>query len=65
MPGALVETGGYEVGVGPGVVAADQGMARSTPSITMKDDVHALAFGQEGSMAGVGPQGNEVTRLDR
>jgi lipid-binding SYLF domain-containing protein len=60
---ALNETSGFEVGVGPSVVVVDEGMAKSTTSITMKDDVYAFVFGQKGLMAGVGLQGNKITRL--
>ena len=59
----LTETGGFEVGVGPSVVVVDEGMAKSATSITMQDDVYAFIFGQRGLMAGVGLQGNKITRL--
>jgi lipid-binding SYLF domain-containing protein len=29
----------------------------------MKDDIYAFIFGQQGLMAGVGLQGNKITRL--
>ena len=60
---ALSETSGFEVGVGPSVVVVDEGMAKSMTSMTMKDDVYAIVFGQKGLMAGVGLQGNKITRL--
>lgn len=60
---ALTETDGFEVGVGPSVVVVDEGMAKSATSITMKDDVYAFVFGQKGLMAGVGLQGNKITKL--
>lgn len=60
---ALTQTNGFEVGVGPSVVVVDQGMAKSATSITMKDDVYAFIFGQRGLMAGIGLQGNKITRL--
>jgi lipid-binding SYLF domain-containing protein len=60
---ALYSTSGFEVGVGPTVVVVDQGMASSLTSITMRDDVYAFIFGQRGLMAGVGIQGNKITRL--
>jgi lipid-binding SYLF domain-containing protein len=60
---ALTESDGFEVGVGPSVVVVDQGMAKSATSITMQDDVYAFIFGQKGLMAGVGLQGNKITKL--
>lgn len=60
---ALTDTDGFEVGVGPSVVVVDQGMAKSATSITMQDDVYAFIFGQRGLMAGMGLQGNKITKL--
>jgi len=61
----LSETDGFEVGVGPSVVVVDEGMGKSVTSITMKEDVYAFIFGQKGLMAGVGLQGNKITRLGK
>ena len=60
---ALIETDGFEIGVGPSVVVVDEGMGKSATSITMKDDVYAFVFGQKGLMGGVGLQGNKITAL--
>ncbi|WP_291985346.1 lipid-binding SYLF domain-containing protein [Candidatus Accumulibacter sp. ACC007] len=60
---ALGENEGFEVGVGPSIVVVDQGMAKSLTSTTAKDDIYALIFGQTGLMAGIGLQGNKITRL--
>lgn len=54
---------GFEVGVGPSVVVMDEGMAKSTTSTTMKDDIYAFIFGQQGLMAGLGLQGNKISKL--
>lgn len=60
---ALTSTEGFEVGVGPSVVVVDEGMGKSMTSMTTQDDVYAFVFGQKGLMAGVGLQGNKITRL--
>ena len=60
---ALIETDGFEIGVGPSVVVVDEGMGKSATTITMKEDVYAFIFGQRGLMAGIGLQGNKITRL--
>lgn len=60
---ALTETDGFEVGVGPSVVVVEEGMAKSATSMTMKDDIYAFIFSQKGLMAGVGLQGNKITKL--
>ena len=41
----------------------DEGMAKSATTTTMKDDIYAFVFGQKGLMAGVGLQGNKITRI--
>ncbi|EXI82368.1 MAG: hypothetical protein AW10_00471 [Candidatus Accumulibacter appositus] len=53
---------GFEVGVGPSIVVVDQGMAKSLTSTTANDDIYAMIFGQTGLMAGIGLQGNKITR---
>ena len=60
---ALTETAGLEIGVGPSVVVVDEGMGKSLTTINAKKDVYAFIFGQKGLMAGVGLQGNKITRL--
>jgi lipid-binding SYLF domain-containing protein len=54
---------GFEVGVGPSVVLVDEGMAKTTTTTTMKDDVYAFVFGQKGLMAGLGIQGNKIAKI--
>ena len=54
---------GFEVGVGPSVVMVDEGMAKTTTTTTLKDDIYALVFGQKGLMAGLGIQGNKITKI--
>jgi lipid-binding SYLF domain-containing protein len=60
---ALDSTQGFEVGVGPTVVLVDQGMATSTTTITTQNDVYAFITAQKGAMAGLGIQGNKITKL--
>jgi lipid-binding SYLF domain-containing protein len=50
---------------GPSVVVMDEGMAKSLTSTTAKDDVYAFIFSQSGLMAGLGLQGNKITKLDK
>jgi lipid-binding SYLF domain-containing protein len=54
---------GFEVGVGPSVVLVDDGMGKSLTTTTAKEDIYAFIFGQKGLMAGIGIQGNKITRL--
>ena len=62
---ALNSTQGFEVGVGPSVVVVDQGMAKSMTTTTVSEDVYAFVFAQKGLMAGIGIQGNKITRIDK
>ena len=59
----LDKADGFEVGVGPSVVMVDEGMAKTTTTTTLKDDIYALVFGQKGLMAGLGIQGNKITKI--
>jgi lipid-binding SYLF domain-containing protein len=59
----LDKADGFEVGVGPSVVVVDEGMAKSATTTTMQDDIYAFIFGQKGLMAGIGLQGNKITRI--
>lgn len=60
---SLDKADGFEIGVGPSVVVVDQGMAANHTTTTMQKDIYAFIFGQKGLMAGVGIQGNKITRL--
>ena len=42
----------------------DEGKAKNMTTTTMKDDIYAFIFGQKGLMAGIGIQGNKVTKID-
>lgn len=60
---SLNDNAGFEVGVGPSVVLVDQGMSKSLTTTTVKEDIYAFVFSQKGLMAGLGLQGNKITRL--
>ncbi len=65
-PNALAQldkADGFEIGVGPTVVVMDEGKAKTMTTTTAKDDVYAFIFGQKGLMAGLGLQGNKITKL--
>ena len=54
---------GFEIGVGPSVVVVDEGMGKSSTTTTMNEDVYAFIFSQKGLMAGLGVQGNKISRI--
>jgi lipid-binding SYLF domain-containing protein len=59
----LDKADGFEIGVGPSVVVMDEGMAKSVTTTTMNDDIYAFIFSQKGLMAGIGLQGNKISRI--
>jgi lipid-binding SYLF domain-containing protein len=59
----FVSASGFEVGVGPSVVLMDEGKAKTTTTNTLKDDIYAFVFSQKGLMAGLGIQGNKITKI--
>ncbi|WP_027794765.1 lipid-binding SYLF domain-containing protein [Paraburkholderia acidipaludis] len=60
----LNSTDGLSVGSGPSVAVLDHGAGSDMSSTTLRSDIYALVFGQQGLMAGVGVQGQKITRLD-
>ena len=61
--GQLNKADGFEVGVGPTVVVMDEGKAKTMTTTTAKDDIYAFIYGQKGLMAGLGVQGNKITKI--
>jgi lipid-binding SYLF domain-containing protein len=62
---ALDQANGFEIGVGPSVVVADEGMAKSTTTTTAQDKIYAFIFDQKGAMAALGLQGNKITKIQK
>lgn len=60
----LDSSDGWEIGVGPSIVIVDAGKAKSMTTLTLKDDVYAFIFNQQGLMAGLGLQGSKITKLN-
>jgi lipid-binding SYLF domain-containing protein len=61
----LSKSDGWEIGVGPSIVIVDEGFARTLTTTTLKSDVYAFIFSQEGLMAGIGLQGSKITRIKK
>jgi lipid-binding SYLF domain-containing protein len=55
----------WELGVGPTIVAVDEGTAMTFTTKTAKADIYAFTFGQEGLMAGLGLQGTKISRMNK
>ena len=54
---------GFEVGVGPSYVLIDEGKGKSTTTTTIDKDIYAFIFSQGGLMAGLGIQGNKISKI--
>jgi lipid-binding SYLF domain-containing protein len=46
-------------------VVVDSGMAKNVTSGTLTEDIYAFVFAQKGLMAGIGIQGNKITRIKK
>jgi len=60
----LDNSDGWEVGVGPTVVAIDKGTSKSFTTSSAKDEIYVFFFDQEGLMAGMGLQGTKITKIN-
>jgi lipid-binding SYLF domain-containing protein len=53
------------LGVGPAIVAVDEGVAKNLSTSSLKDDAYAFIFSQEGLMAGVSVEGTKISKISR
>lgn len=61
----LESTQGWELGVGPTVVVANEGVAQNISSTTLTGDAYAFSFNQQGLMASLSIEGSKITRIQR
>lgn len=61
----LDKSKGWEIGVGPSVVAVNAGVAKNLSSSTLKDDAYAFIFDQQGLMATLSIEGTKISRIKR
>lgn len=61
----LEKSRGWEFGVGPSVVAVNEGVAKNLSTTTLKDDAYAFIFDQQGLMASLSIEGTKITRIKR
>jgi lipid-binding SYLF domain-containing protein len=63
----LNKSEGWEVGAGPTLVVVDKKTAaafeKNMSTSTLKDDIYAFVFSQEGLMAGIDLHGSKITRI--
>jgi len=61
----LDKSKGWEIGVGPSVVAVNEGVAKNLSSSTLKKDAYAFIFDQQGLMASLSIEGTKISRIKR
>ena len=61
----LAKSDGWELGVGPTVVAVNEGIAKNLSTSTLKDDAYAFITDQQGLMASLSIEGTKITRIKR
>jgi lipid-binding SYLF domain-containing protein len=59
----LKKSDGWAIGSGPSIVIIDKGMANSTTTTTLTQDVIAFPFGASGLMAGLNLEGSKITPI--
>jgi lipid-binding SYLF domain-containing protein len=61
----LEKSKGWEIGVGPSVVAMNEGLAKNVSSTTIKDDAYAYIVDQQGLMASLSIEGTKISRINK
>ncbi|MCV2353296.1 lipid-binding SYLF domain-containing protein [Paucibacter sp. B2R-40] len=61
----LEKSKGWEFGVGPTVVAVNEGLAKNLSTSTLKDDAYAFITDQQGLMASLSIEGTKISRIKR
>ena len=56
---------GWEFGVGPTVVAVNEGIAKNLSTSTIKGDAYAFITDQQGLMASLSLEGTKISRIKR
>ncbi len=59
----LHRSDGWEIGVGPTVVALDEGAARNLSTTTARADAYAFIFDQQGLMASLSIEGTKISQI--
>jgi lipid-binding SYLF domain-containing protein len=61
----LKKSRGWEIGVGPRVVVANEGAGKNLSSTTLQDDAYAFVFDQQGLMASLSIEGTKISEIKR
>jgi lipid-binding SYLF domain-containing protein len=61
----LNNSDGFELGSAPSLTVVDRGVAAGFSTTTLQKDIYAFIFSQKGLMAGIGIQGNKITKITK
>jgi lipid-binding SYLF domain-containing protein len=61
----LTQSKGWEIGVGPTVVAGDAGAAKNLSTSTLKKDAYAFILDQQGLMASLSIEGTKISKIKK
>ena len=61
----LSRSEGWEIGVGPSVVVADEGVAKNLSSSTLRKDAYAFILDQQGLMVNLSIEGTKISRIKK
>ena len=61
----LATSKGWEFGVGPSVVAVNEGVARNLSTTTLKSDAYSFITDQQGLMASLSIEGTKISPIKR
>lgn len=61
---ALNAIDGFQVGIGPSIVLANEGVAGNISTTSARADVYAFLFDQKGIMGAVNLEGSKITRIN-
>jgi len=57
------ESEGWAFGSGPSIALIDEGAGENLNTTTLRKDIYAVAWGQEGLMAGIDLEGSKITKI--
>jgi len=57
------KSSGWNIGAAPTVVLVDAGMAKDMNTASLKSNIYAFIFDQKGLMAGIGLQGQKISKI--
>jgi lipid-binding SYLF domain-containing protein len=57
------DSSGWNIGMAPTIVLVDAGAAKDMNTTSLKSNIYAFVFDQKGLMAGIGLQGQNISKM--